>query len=49
MDTIYGMLIHDIPGNKINHDIFPSKSNKDKKTNKNRSCGYFTPVYFLKL
>ena len=49
MDTIYGMLIHDIPGNKINHDIFPSKSNKDKKTNKNRSCGYFTPIYFLKL
>ena len=34
MDTIYGMLIHDIPGNKINHDIFPSKSNKDKKQTK---------------
>ena len=49
MDTIYGMLIHDIPGNKINHDIFPSKCNKDKKTNKNRYCGYFTPDYFLKL
>ena len=31
MDTIYGMLIHDIPGNAINHDIFPSKINKGKK------------------
>ena len=33
MDTIYGMLIHDIPGNKINHDIFPAiKIKKQTKT-----------------
>ena len=31
MDTIYGMLIHDIPGNAINHDIFPSKIHKGEK------------------
>ena len=32
MDTIFGMLIHDIPGNAINHDIFSSKINKGQKT-----------------
>ena len=47
MDTIYGMLIHDIPGNAINHDIFPSKIHKGKK--KTDHGTRFTPVYFLKL
>ena len=43
MDTIYGMLIHDIPGNKINHDIFPSKSNKDKKNKQKQIMWLFYP------
>ena len=30
MDTFYGMLIHDKPGNAINPDIFLSKINKGK-------------------
>ena len=49
MDTIYGMLIHGIPDNALNQDILPSKINRGKKTNKNRSWEPFTPVYFLKL
>ena len=48
MDTIYGMLIHDIPGNAINHDIFPSKIHKGKKTYKNRSCDPFYPCILFK-
>merc|ERR1712055_1264835 len=42
------MLIHDIPGNAINHDIFPSKIHKGKKTNKNRSRDPFSPSILFK-
>ena len=34
MDTIFGMLIHDIPGNAINHGILSSKINKGQQTNR---------------
>ena len=43
MDTIYGMLIPDIPGNAINHDIFPSKINKGKQ--KKQIMGTILPLY----
>ena len=43
MDTIYGMLMHDISGNAINYDIIPSRINKSIKINKNRSWNPFNP------
>ena len=49
MDTIYGMLIHDIPDNAINHDIFHQRLIKVKKQTKTDHGTHFTPVYFLKL
>ena len=45
MDTIYGMLIHDIPGNAINHDIFPSKIHKGKKNKQKQIMGPVLPLY----
>ena len=50
MDTIFGMLIHDIPGNVINHGIFSSKINKGQKTHREvlHHVTHFTPIYIFK-
>ena len=50
MDTVFSKLIHDTPGNVIQHGIFSSKINKGQKTHWEvlHQVTHFTPIYILK-